>query len=128
MTRQELERLLLIHGESAFGFCPHFTGSKGSGEELFQETILRMLQVKERIRADEELQAHPEFLAETQWREEENAEPARQDGAFDFVKELYDSTAELYGEPSTYEEHSQKRSKALEKGGDAACNMTLREE
>lgn len=55
MTHEETELLVKKHGKAIHGFCLHLTGRRDSGEELFQETMLRMLQVKERIRADEDL-------------------------------------------------------------------------
>lgn len=55
MTREALERLFTRHGRSIYYFCLHLTGERESGEELFQETVLKTIEVSGRIREDDEL-------------------------------------------------------------------------
>ena len=49
MTRGDMERLLHIYGRSIFGFCCHLTGSRGAGEDLYQETMLKMIEIRNRV-------------------------------------------------------------------------------
>ena len=49
MTRKDMERLLLIYGQPVFGFCCHLTGSRDAGEELYQDTMLKAIEIMDRI-------------------------------------------------------------------------------
>ena len=54
MTRKDMERLLYIYGQSIFGFCCHLTGSRDAGEELYQDTMLKSIEIIDRIPLPEE--------------------------------------------------------------------------
>ena len=54
MTRKDMERLLHIYGQSIFGFCCHLTGSRDAGEELYQDTMLKSIEIIDRIPLPEE--------------------------------------------------------------------------
>lgn len=49
MTRKDMEHLLHIYGQSIFGFCCHLTGSRDTGEELYQDTMLKSIEIMDRI-------------------------------------------------------------------------------
>ena len=49
MTRKDMECLLHIYGQSIFGFCCHLTGSRDTGEELYQDTMLKSIEIMDRI-------------------------------------------------------------------------------
>ena len=49
MTRREMEQLLIRYGQDIFGFCCYLTGSRDVGEELYQETMLKMIERMESI-------------------------------------------------------------------------------
>ena len=55
MTREDTERLFSMHGRSIYFFCLHLCGRREQGEELFQETVLKTLEIADRIRGDDEL-------------------------------------------------------------------------
>ena len=55
MTREDTERLFSMHGRSIYFFCLHLCGRREQGEELFQDTVLKTLEVADRIRSDDEL-------------------------------------------------------------------------
>ena len=49
MTRRDMERLLTRHGNTIAVFCCYLTGSRESGEELYQDTMLKTLELMDRI-------------------------------------------------------------------------------
>ena len=49
MTRKEMERLLARYGKAIDGFCCHLAGSRDAGEELYQETMLKTIEIMDRI-------------------------------------------------------------------------------
>lgn len=49
MTRGDMERLLHIHGRAVFGFCCHLAGSRDAGEELYQETMMKTIEILDRV-------------------------------------------------------------------------------
>ena len=49
MTRKDMERLLTRHGNTIAVFCCYLTGSRESGEELYQDTMLKTLELMDRI-------------------------------------------------------------------------------
>ncbi len=56
MTRKDMERLLTRYGDAIDGFCCHLAGSRDAGEELYQDTMLKVFELMDRIqiRDDEE--------------------------------------------------------------------------
>ena len=44
-----MERLLHLYGSSVFGFCCHLTGSRDAGEEIYQDTMLKMIEILDRL-------------------------------------------------------------------------------
>ena len=55
MTSGETEQLFSMHGRSIYFFCLHLTGNREQGEELFQDTVLKTLELAERIRPDDDM-------------------------------------------------------------------------
>lgn len=49
MTPLQFEKLLLRHGNSICGFCCHLTCNRDMGEELYQDTMLKALELRGRI-------------------------------------------------------------------------------
>ena len=54
MTRKDMEHLLHQHGKAIYGFCCHLTGSRDEGEELYQETMLKAVELMDRIKTSGE--------------------------------------------------------------------------
>ena len=50
MTRKDMERLLKRYGDSIDVFCCYLTGSRDTGEELYQDTMLKTFELMDRIR------------------------------------------------------------------------------
>ena len=49
MTRKDMERLLARYGKAIDGFCCYLTGSRDAGEELYQDTMLKTIELMDRI-------------------------------------------------------------------------------
>lgn len=49
MTIAELEECVDIYGKEIFGFCRHITGSWQEGEELYQDTFLKAVELSAKI-------------------------------------------------------------------------------
>lgn len=49
MTQREMERLLARFGQDIFAFCCYLTGSRDTGEELYQDTMLKTIERMEQI-------------------------------------------------------------------------------
>ena len=54
MTRKDMERLLIQYGDTIDVFCCHLTGNRESGEELYQDTMLKAFELMDRIRIRED--------------------------------------------------------------------------
>ena len=50
MTRKDMERLLARYGDSIDVFCCYLTGNRETGEELYQDTMLKTIELMDRIR------------------------------------------------------------------------------
>ena len=44
MTQREMEHLLTRFGQDIFAFCCYLTGSRDTGEELYQDTMLKTIE------------------------------------------------------------------------------------
>ena len=49
MTIAQLNRLLDLYGRSVYGFCFHLTGNSFDADDLYQDTILRLMELKNRV-------------------------------------------------------------------------------
>lgn len=50
MTTKELEQLLDRYGDSIYGFCLHLTGCKEQADDLYQDTFLKAIEVRQKIK------------------------------------------------------------------------------
>lgn len=50
MTTKELEQLLDQYGDSIYGFCLHLTGCKEQADDLYQDTFLKAIEVRQKIK------------------------------------------------------------------------------
>ena len=49
MTQKEMERLLARYGQDIYGFCCYLTGSRDTGEELYQDTMLKIIERMDQV-------------------------------------------------------------------------------
>ncbi len=49
MTIAELEKCIDCYGKEIYGFCRHITGSLQDGEDLYQDTFLKAVELAEKI-------------------------------------------------------------------------------
>ena len=54
MTLEELEKLIELHGTSIYGFCCHLTGDRLMAEDLYQDTLLKAFELRNRIQTADE--------------------------------------------------------------------------
>lgn len=47
MSREELEKYIYAYGKDLFSFCCLVTGSRQEAEDLYQDTFLKMYEVRE---------------------------------------------------------------------------------
>ena len=49
MTTAELNELIERYGQAIFGFCWHLCGNMSDAEELYQDTMLKIVEIKHRV-------------------------------------------------------------------------------
>ena len=49
MTKEDLEKLIKLHGNSIYQFCFHLTGCQDDADDLYQETLCRAYEIRKRI-------------------------------------------------------------------------------
>lgn len=49
MTITELEECIDLYGKEIYGFCRQVTGSREEGDDLYQDTFLRAVELKDKI-------------------------------------------------------------------------------
>lgn len=50
ITTQELEQLAQTYGDSIYGFCLHLTGRPEYADDLYQDTFLKAIEVRQKIK------------------------------------------------------------------------------
>lgn len=53
MTITELEQCIDLYGKDIFSFCRHATGNLQDGEELYQDTFLKAVELMEKVDIDQ---------------------------------------------------------------------------
>lgn len=49
MTTEELEKLIKVHGSAIYGFCLHLTQEQFLADDLYQDTLLKAVEVQHKI-------------------------------------------------------------------------------
>lgn len=49
MTKDDLEKLIELHGNSIYQFCYHLTGCRDDADDLYQETLCKAYEIRKRI-------------------------------------------------------------------------------
>lgn len=50
ITTQELEQLAHKDGDSIYGFCLHLTGNSEYADDLYQDTFLKAIEIRQKIK------------------------------------------------------------------------------
>ena len=50
ITTQELEQLAHTYGDSIYGFCLHLTGCPEYADDLYQDTFLKAIEIRHKIK------------------------------------------------------------------------------
>ena len=58
MTKAELEQCVEEYGKDIYSFCRQITGSEQEGEELYQDTFLKAMELLKRMN----IQQNPRWL------------------------------------------------------------------
>jgi RNA polymerase sigma-70 factor (ECF subfamily) len=73
MTVEEIEKYIAEFGNDIFRFCCYLTGNRDKGEELYQDTFLKALEIRKKIppeNAGKFLAGVAANLWKNQWRKE----------------------------------------------------------
>lgn len=54
MTKNDLERLIELHGNSIYQFCYHLTGCRVDADDLYQDTLCKAYEIRKRIKNPED--------------------------------------------------------------------------
>jgi RNA polymerase sigma-70 factor (ECF subfamily) len=49
MTKNDLERLIEMHGNAIYRFCYHLTGCRDDADDLYQDTLCKAYEIRKRI-------------------------------------------------------------------------------
>lgn len=68
MTITELEECIDLYGKEIYGFCRQVTGSREEGDDLYQDTFLRAVELKEKIDVSKNPQSYLLSVAVRLWK------------------------------------------------------------
>jgi len=77
VDRDSFEQLMNIHGNSIYGFCYSLTMNKDLAEDLYQETMLKAFEVRDRINERENPRSFIISIAIGKWRNLKRKEARR---------------------------------------------------
>lgn len=114
MTITELEKCIDIYGKDIYGFCRQLTGSSEEGEDLYQDTFIKALELKDKIDMNQNPKSYLLSIAIRIWKNRQRKYAWRQRiaGCESITEETitdYSSEAKLWEGPEeaalTEEEH-----------------------
>ena len=50
MTKNELEKLIELHGNEIYQFCYHLTGCREDADDLYQDTLYKAFEIRKKIK------------------------------------------------------------------------------
>ena len=62
MTVKEIEEMINIYGTSVYSFCCYLTGSREKADDLYQNILLKALEMKEKIAVDNVVEKEKKYL------------------------------------------------------------------
>lgn len=68
MTKAELERGIAEYGSEIYSFCRYITGSMQEGEDLYQDTFLKALEIMDRLEEEKNPKGYLLAIAIKLWK------------------------------------------------------------
>ena len=68
MTIDELEKCIDIYGKDIYGFCRQITGNPQDGDDLYQDTFMKALELKDKIDMDHNPKSYLLSIAIRLWK------------------------------------------------------------
>lgn len=68
MTRPELERCIQEYGKDIYGFCQYLTCNQQEAEDLYQDTFLKAIESKDKIRYEQNPKSYLLSIALRIWK------------------------------------------------------------
>ncbi len=68
MTVTELEKCIDLYGKDIYGFCRQITGNREEGEDLYQDTFMKALELKKKIHMDQNPKSYLLSIAIRIWK------------------------------------------------------------
>lgn len=78
MSQEELERLISAYGKDIYSFCCQITRSRYKADDLYQDTFLKMLEVKDRLDIKGNPKSYLLSVAVNLWRNQARKTAVRQ--------------------------------------------------
>lgn len=95
MTITELKQCIDCYGKEIYGFCKHITGNLQDGEDLYQDTFLKAVELADKIELSQNPKSYLISIAVRLWKNRSRKRAWRQRIA---GMEALDEHTELYGE------------------------------
>ena len=68
MTKAELAECIDAYGTDIYSFCAYLTGSRQEAEDLYQDTFLKAVELRETIKADQNPKSYLLAVAVRIWK------------------------------------------------------------
>lgn len=68
MTRFELEHCINEYGKDIYSFCKQLTGNRQDADDLYQDTFLKAVELREKIRREENPKSYLLSVAVQLWK------------------------------------------------------------
>lgn len=77
MTREDMEQLITEYGDDLYRFCIHLTGKTDLAEELYQDTFVKVIQLRHRLKKDGNVKSYLMGIAVNLWKNRMRKENGR---------------------------------------------------
>lgn len=106
MTLIQLEECIDIHGKDIYGFCRQVTGNRQDGDDLYQDTFMKALELKDKIDMEQNPKSYLLSIAVRLWKNRRRKYAWRQRiaGMESFSDEVYSGQLENAGSLNDPEE------------------------
>ncbi len=68
MSKQEMEQLVAEYGDDLYRFCIHLTGNPDLADDLYQDTFVKMVQMRHRLERSGNVKSYLMGVAVNLWR------------------------------------------------------------
>lgn len=106
MTLIQLEECIDIYGKDIYGFCRQITGNRQDGDDLYQDTFMKALELKDKIDIEQNPKSYLLSIAVRLWKNRRRKYAWRQRiaGMENFSDEVYVCESENTGSGNNPEE------------------------